>query len=82
MLARDKTSLNYALTFSGPLDDIYMHTFVVKGETKRSTPIIGRDVNGLLKIFRMCSGSNKRLAPFLGGSKPYRNIQIWNIKIL
>lgn len=84
MLARDKTSLNYALTFSGPLDDIYMHTFVVNGETKRSTPIIGRDVNGLylLKIFRMCSGSNKRLELFLDGSKPYRNIQIWNIKNL
>lgn len=48
MLARDKTSLNYALTFSGPLDDIYMHTFVVNGETNRSTPIIGRDVNGLV----------------------------------
>lgn len=50
MLARDKTSLNYALTFSGPLDDIYKHTFVVNGETKRSTPIIGRDVNGVKDI--------------------------------
>lgn len=56
-----------------------MHTFVVNGETKRSTPIIGRDVNGLvkylLKIFRMCSGSNKRLEPFLGGSKEYTHME-------